>query len=446
MTASHVVKTGSDGHLSKSSIGAANSHKTSIWARTVSGSGTCFFNYHSGTPSTVTDQWQRFEVTSNTAHIYPVNFRGTSTLTDIYIWGAQLETGSVATSYIPTSGGDAAARTRAADDLQIERDSTNLVSYSTPDTNWPLSGATRIEDFASSPDGSQTATKITKVGTDANERTFFEDVALSNGTQYSASVYLKNVDVQGYTTLGVRVAGGTLFRIQINWSTNTVFNNNGATFDRFVREAGDGWYRIGFSFTADGTNSDFEIDVDRSGATATDTSSVLVWGAQLEEGDATSLIQTSGAPASRTTFSDFYNQSEGTVYIELTSEDDGKNSYPVYFTQDIAGHTERNNGTWAIQKDVHSNVYLASWANGGFISNSLISLGGYTAGNLTRVSVSYDSNSYEGSKDGASVQTSTPTTMATTLVDRLFVGGSGAFQNSSRIKRLIYWPTSSDRL
>jgi hypothetical protein len=51
--------------------------------------------------------------------MYAVDFRGASTLTEIYIWGAQLETGSVATSYIPTSGGNVAARTRAADDLTI---------------------------------------------------------------------------------------------------------------------------------------------------------------------------------------------------------------------------------------------------------------------------------------------------------------------------------------
>jgi hypothetical protein len=64
---------------------------------------------------TLTNQWQRFQVNIGTANVFfGLESRGTSTpgVRDILIWGAQLETGSVATSYIPTV---AATATRNAD-------------------------------------------------------------------------------------------------------------------------------------------------------------------------------------------------------------------------------------------------------------------------------------------------------------------------------------------
>ncbi len=80
------------------------------------------------TTITLTTEWARYEVTEtangSTAYFSFGLRQGlggvviNSKIT-VYAYGAQVEAGSVATSLIPTSGGNAAARTRAADDLVI---------------------------------------------------------------------------------------------------------------------------------------------------------------------------------------------------------------------------------------------------------------------------------------------------------------------------------------
>jgi len=395
----------------------------------------------------VTTEWQFFSCTDNFNGTGGPHIGGFATITQgsgVTLFAAmpQLEEGTTASDFVENTTGSpkfiaSATYGPRVPMILVEPSATNLVADS--NTFGKASGVVRLGTDFEGPDGTNTAEGYGSIPATNGEKVSSTVASVSANTEYVSSVWVKGEAGKTAKFFAKRSGGGTYVASSIVTVTLT----------------GE-WQRVtGMVMTTLSDNTGITINLLGS-SSGTSADEVYLWGAQVETGSvATSYIPTSGSTVTRqaddlvisgSDFTDFYNSSEGTVYIELTSKDDGRNSYPVYFTQNGAGFAYRNNGTWAIQKDGIPNMYLVSWANGGFVSDSLIILGSYTAGDLTRVSVSYDSNSYEGSKDGASVATSTPTTMATTLVDRLYVGGSADFQNSSRIKRLIYWPYSSDRL
>jgi hypothetical protein len=234
-----------------------------------------------------------------------INFSTTGTRT-VYAWGAQLNIGSTAKPYFPTTDRLNVPRLTyqngggGCPSLLLEKQSTNLALWSEDFTQsvWSLVFLVRnaTANTAISPDGTQNADTIADsittaefgagqlITATANTPQTTSIFVKANGSNFAMLRFYGN-DIQKYYCVVVNLSTGVITKTQAGSSTSSTSSS--------ITNMGNGWYRI--TATATMNTTDYYLivnlvpsatptigDFGNSSYTGTGSNSIYVWGAQFE--------------------------------------------------------------------------------------------------------------------------------------------------------------------
>ncbi len=367
----------------------------------------------------------------------------------LYLWGAQFETGTVATSYIPTV---ASQVTRSADvssstanstprfdhnpttgeslGLLVEEQRTNLLlrSEELDNASWIYGGGSIAANNATAPNGQTVAeTWTTGAGQTA---ILYQQITCLASTTYTFSFYIR---------LGTLPLAD--YRFALRDDTNAAFiaqdivpNATPVTTE---------WRRVSYTFTTPVGCVLVRPYLIRSSSVS--GGSVGFWGAQLEAGAfPTSYIPTTTAAATRSAdvasisgsnFSSWYRQDEGSLFTDCSI------NYTVPGTS-FPLVASLNDGT--SNNRIENGFLTSTLAGFEVVTGGVGQVGAYPNPGSTltrRLGTCYRANDFAASVNGTSVNTDTSGSLPT--VDRLRIGdrtGSPANALFGTIRRLTYWP------
>lgn len=329
----------------------------------------------------------------------------------LFLWGYQLEQGSSATEYFPTTDRLNIPRidysNGSCPSLLVEGQRTNLATYSNDFSNatWiKRAGLSITPNYSISPDGTLNASRALVSSGDGY---LWQNFTFIQGNTYTISTYAKGIGSMRHIAYwGSGVANSSLKTLTSNWQKFTF------TFTvTSIVSIGD----VGISFTND----------------------AQIFGFQLEQGTyPTSYIPTVASSVTRnadviskTGISSLIGQTEGTLYAEIkVSKLIGTASRYIFHVSD--GTT--NNRIYIAFSGSSSNVLRARIFNGGTLQCT-INTSALTNTGTYKLALAYKNNDIVFYVNGVQIGTDTSATIPTCSRVDLGQNYAGASQLSDNI-------------
>lgn len=387
-----------------------------IWVKSVSGSNVNFvigsgYTSAGSVTKTATSQWQLITNTFAFADGGSLYINTISDATNgIYVWHPQLNIGSTAKPYFPTTDRLNVPRLTyqngggGCPSLLLEKQSTNLQTYSEDFTQWTASSATVTANNTTSPDGTQNADRVQFTGAG-----YLLGTSQGSGNVYTLSCWAKR-NGSGTQSVGF-------------------FKDGSGVVDSAWALTSD-WQRFTYTYTA--SNGSY------SGIAGVNGVDVFVWGAQFEQSSyPTSYIPTTSASATRvadacykTGISSLIGQTSGTILWDLqvdqllSSEnilniDNGSFGDTIYFLKSTAG-----------------SILIDVWASGvqqSVLSYSLPSVGRY------KIAFAYANNDFALYINGVARGTDSSGSVPPT--SRLQMGNGALGPSDGKVNELVLFKT-----
>jgi len=342
--------------------------------------------------------------------------------------------------------------------LLVEPAATNICLQSEDiNTTWSPSGnTTRTANNTTAPDGNSTADKLgdDNTGGGATGSVIVgQAITVSGGTKYTASVFLKKsglnwARLQAFGAGSVGDANPNQF---VDLDNGVLGTGNAGIDDATIEAYPNDWYRCSITWTQGAGDTSFTFNIwvaNADGNSTVDldgTSSIFVWGAQVETGPiATSYIPTTTASVTRNkddiflgSASSLIGQTEGTLYIEV---DWRLASGTGQFLSSANDGTDNNR----IQIYIETNDVLTMnlIANNATVVGQGVSSTGFSG--IQKIAFAYADSDFELYRNGSSVSSSTSGSLAAlaTLTD-IDIGQrhSATVQANMWIRAVALYPT-----